>query len=401
MITITDKSNCCGCQACANVCPKQCISMKADAEGFLYPHVDKQACVNCNLCEKVCPILTKPTLYPILETYGAKHKSADVKLKSSSGGIFSALAEVILKERGVVFGAAFDENWNVAHTYVENLRDLDKLRRSKYVQSNIGKTYQQTKDFLEQGRKVLFTGTPCQLAGLRNFLGKEYENLVTADIICHAVPSAAVWQKFLRENLDVAQLKAINFREKKIGWNNFYLSFLTRRGLNAHGEAKTLAERVLKGRRIAMIVRRNTFLNAFLQELINRPSCHACHFKGCGHPADLTLGDLWGKWPGVVTPEDKKYGASALLINTAKGQTYFGKISSSLICQKVDLQRVRKFNPALDVSTKPHAKRAEFFARYQTENVSKLIKELLPVRPLLVQLVQPAAKRILPKRKKK
>ncbi len=398
MISITDKTQCCGCQACANSCPRQCITMQADEEGFLYPSVDESACVNCGLCEKVCPILNKPSTHPVLDAYAAKHQNPEIKLKSSSGGIFSALAEVILKQGGVVFGAAFDKDWHVVHTYAENLEDLDKLRRSKYVQSDIGTTYQQAKKCLNQGRKVLFTGTPCQIAGLRNYLGHEYENLVTVDIICHAAPSPAVWQKFLRENLDVPAIQAINFREKKIGWSTFYLSFLTPHGLNAHGNRKRLSERVLFHCRAAAIVYHNVFLRAFLCELINRPSCHTCHFKGLNaRLPDFTLGDLWGKWPGLITKQDKKYGMSTLLINTSKGKAYFEKIQSSLICHPVEAQRVARFNSALDKSTVSHPKRAEFFRRYQTENFTSLTRELLHIRPLYISLPLTLVKKVLRK----
>ena len=219
MITIFDKTNCCGCGACSNICPKSCITMQADEEGFLYPKINKKTCINCGLCEKICPILNKPKTYQILQCYAAKHKNSKIKLKSSSGGIFTALAENILKEGGVVFGAAFDKDWNVRHTFCKNLNDLDKLRRSKYVQSDIGLTYRQTKDFLDKECKVLFTGTPCQIAALRNFLGKEYENLLTAELFCHGVPSPTVWQKFLEENTQKNRIKAIDFRHKRLGWN--------------------------------------------------------------------------------------------------------------------------------------------------------------------------------------
>ena len=242
MIRITDKTKCCGCGVCKQICPKGAIAMKVDEEGFLYPTVDNSKCIKCDLCVKTCPILNKPRTYKVLETYAAKHKSNEIKLKSSSGGIFTALAETILKEGGVVFGAVFDKDWNIIHTYVDNVLDLDRIRRSKYVQSNTLETFKETKKFLDSGRQVLYTGTPCQIAGLRKFLGKDYNNLLTADIVCHAVPSPAVWQKFLQENLDISQIKAINFREKDISWSNFYLSFLTPHGLNAHGKNKKFLE---------------------------------------------------------------------------------------------------------------------------------------------------------------
>ena len=383
MINITDKTKCCGCGACVQICPRNAIAMQADNEGFLYPTVDENKCIKCGLCLKTCPILNKPVTYKILRTYAAKHKSNEIKLKSSSGGIFTALAETILKNNGVVFGAAFDKDWNVVHTYVDNLKDLDKLRRSKYVQSDTAETFKQTKEFLEKGKQVLYAGTSCQIAGLRNFLGKDYDNLLTADIICHAVPSPAVWQKFVRENLDISEIKAINFREKDIGWSNFYLSFLTSHGLNAHGKNKTLLEILhFKLRAAATVIYRNTYLNAFLKELINRPSCHKCHFKGITRLADFTLGDLWGIWPGIIKGQDKKYGISVCLVNTEKGIKYFTKANTILSFQHIELNQVAKFNSALIKSTEANPKRKEFFARYETENFNNLVKELLNIKPL-------------------
>lgn len=386
MIEITQKTNCCGCQACANICPRNCISMQADEEGFLYPHVDKKVCVDCGLCEKVCPILNKPQTYPVLATYAAKHKSEEIKLKSSSGGMFSALAEVVLKEGGVVFGASFDKDWNVVHAYVDNLKNLDNLRRSKYVQSDIGKTYQQAKQFLEQGRAVLFTGTPCQIAGLRNYLGKEYEHLLTADLFCHGVPSPGVWKKFLTENFDRKDIKAIFFRYKRLGWNKCYLSFQLPDGMHAHSKKRSYFERlyfkfkVPVGRTIFFY---NTFFRAFLRELINRPSCHACHFKGY-KSADFSMGDLWGEWPEIITKQDKSFGISALTVNTRKAQKVLEHLNASF--QTIDFDRVAKCNKPVRISTKPHPKRAEFFIRYQTENFNKLVCQLLETKPVWVTI---------------
>lgn len=383
MIGVVNKTECCGCSACANACPKGCVSMWADEEGFLYPHIDKSNCVNCGLCKKVCPILNKPQTFSVVKTYAAKHRCREIKLISSSGGVFSALAERILKKGGVVFGATFDKEWNIVHGYVENLQDLDELRRSKYVQSDIGKAYQQSKQFLEQGRKVLFTGTPCQIAGLRNFLGKGYETLITAEIICHGVPSPAVWRKFLHENFDIEQIDRINFREKNISWSTFFLRFLTPHSLNVCGRNKTILEALhfkLRAAR-ASIIYRKTFLLAFLKELINRPACHVCHFKGTEERvADFTLGDLWGKWPGIVTRQDRRRGISVVLINTEKGNAYFEKISERLIYRKIDVQKVAQNNPALYKSMVAHPNRSEFFCRYKKENFNKLVKQLVTVK---------------------
>ena len=388
MLTITDKINCCGCQACAHSCPQKCIRMKADEEGFLYPQIDSKMCVNCGLCEKVCPILHPPKTYPVLESYAAKHTHTEVKLKSSSGGMFTALAEIILKEGGVVFGAGFDKTWNVVHRSVENLPDLDNLRRSKYVQSDIGKTYQQAKQFLDKGRKVLFTGTPCQIAGLRNYLGKEDANLLTAEIFCHGTPSPGVWKKFLKENFDLSKIKAINFREKRLGWRKFYLNFTLPNGLHAHSQKRSLAETLHLKSNCSKGVEwfyYNSFFLCFVRELINRPACHSCSFRGC-KLADFSMGDLWGQWPDIITPTDKQTGLSAVTLNTPKAQQVFKQLS--IISLPVDYHRIANpLNFPLFTSPKPHPKRALFFARYRQENINKLTRELLNLKPLYIALL--------------
>lgn len=381
MIIITDKTNCCGCQACANICPKNCISMQSDGEGFLYPHVDKTVCVNCGLCEKGCPILNKPQTYPVLAAYAAKHTNPEVKLKSSSGGMFSAIAEVILQEGGVVFGAAFDKNWNVVHTCTDNLQDLDKLRRSKYVQSDIGKTYQKAKQFLDQGRKVLFAGTPCQIAGLRNYLGEEYENLLTAELFCHGVPSPAVWQKFLVENTQKEKIAAIDFRHKRFGWDCSFLNITYKDGTCLPRAPRLLWPLLnLKNGRLFRHFYRLAFT---ISNLYERPSCYTCHFKGLEKLADFTMGDLWGVQKTYPARYDKQ-GLSVLLVNTSKAQNLLKNLSLQSV--PIDVQQVVQYNPYLLTSVKPHPKRAEFFARYKTENFNKLVRELLGIRPLWIEI---------------
>ena len=199
MISITSKEMCCGCAACEQRCPKSCIVMREDEEGFLYPQTDMSKCIDCGLCEKVCPVLNQGEKRKPLYVYAAKNKNPQIQLYSSSGGVFTHIAEQIIQNNGVVFGARFDENWAVKHDYTETLEGLAAMRGSKYVQSRIGSTYQQAKDFLEAGRLVLFSGTPCQIRGLKLFLAKEYENLLTVDLVCHGVPSPEIWRQYLHE----------------------------------------------------------------------------------------------------------------------------------------------------------------------------------------------------------
>ena len=363
--------------------------MQADAEGFFYPNVDKSVCVNCGLCEKVCPILHKPRSFPVLTAYAAKHANSEVKLKSSSGGMFSALAEVILKEGGVVFGASFDKAWNVVHSYVEKLEDLDKLRRSKYAQSNIGKTYQQARQFLEQGRKVLFTGTPCQIAGLHNYLGKEYDKLTTAELFCHGVPSPTVWQKFLIENTEKDNINAIDFRYKLFGWDSSFLNISYKDGRSVQHIPRVLLPllRSSKGR----LLRRFFRLSFEISNLYERPSCHACHFKGLSKMADFTMGDLWGVKKTYPAQYDKQ-GLSVLLVNTTKAQQMLEKCR--LAKKAVGVRKVSAYNPYLLTSVSAHPKRAEFFARYQTETFNKLVRELSGVKPIWIAFPLWLAKKI-------
>lgn len=276
MIEINDKFKCCGCSACVQRCPKQCISLKEDDEGFLYPVVDKENCIDCGLCEKVCPELHVAEERVPLNVYAIKHKNEEIRMKSSSGGVFTLLAEQIIDEDGVVFGARFDDSWEVMHDYAETKEDLDAFRGSKYIQSRIGNTFQQAEHFLKQGRKVMFTGTPCQIAGLKKYLRKEYKNLLAVDFVCHGVPSPKVWRMYLKEISLGENITRVNFRSKKVGWKKY------RMVVNG------------KGCLIDELFYENTFMQTFLRDFILRPSCHQCVCKAGRSGADITMGDFWG-----------------------------------------------------------------------------------------------------------
>lgn len=301
MIEVKDKFQCCGCAACVQRCPKQCISLKEDKEGFLYPIVDKNACIDCGLCEKVCPIIGPNAPREPLKVYAAKHKDDEIRMKSSSGGIFTLLAEQIIDEGGVVFGARFDEYWEVMHDYTETKEGLALFRGSKYVQSRIGNSYLQAENFLKQGKKVMFTGTPCQIAGLKRFLRKEYENLLAVDFVCHGVPSPKVWRMYLDETLarqgigkntvlSYAMLRqkfirSVEFRSKSTGWKKYSFA-LTLTKASADGEENSVL--------LSTVFSENQFMQAFLGDYILRPSCFKCVCKAGRSGADITLGDFWG-----------------------------------------------------------------------------------------------------------
>ena len=395
MIPVVDKNKCSGCQACVNICGHGCISMEADDEGFLYPHIDHARCVGCGLCRSVCPSLRKPETFAQQQVYAAQHRQTDILLKSSSGGIFSALAEEILKEKGVVFGACFDEKYRVQHQWVDRTADLDKLRRCKYVQSDVGQSYRQAYEFLEQGRRVFFVGTPCQIAGLRNFLNKEYEHLLTAQIICLGVASGGVWQRFLRENFASRFPQEINFRRKDGGWNRYFLGFRVEDKWVAHRQKQTLVEKIFKLFSMTpSFVFHNLFLRGYLSGLFLRPSCHLCLSKDLEkRMADVTLGDLWGEWTDILTPKNRKEGVSFLGVNTPKGADYVRK--SGVKTLEIDARRAMLYNPAIFRSCIPHAKRAEFFVRWRKEPLNALLRELLEVKPFYITFIKKIYQRIL------
>lgn len=294
------KEDCCGCSACINICPKHLIRFNEDSEGFLYPIVDRDACVKCGLCADVCPIINQYDGKQLIEIYAAKHQSETVRLNSSSGGIFTLLAEQVINEGGVVFGARFNDNWEVIHDYTETKEGLSPFRGSKYVQSYMGGTFKQVKTFLELGRKVMFSGTPCHIAGLKRYLRHEYPNLLTVDFVCHGVPSPKVWRLYLQEEIarqgergkntvvaspkDMPVITGINFRDKSTGWEkySFVLNFSE---ASAEGEQNTV---------LSSVFTENPYMKAFLSNLILRPSCYSCPVKSGKSGADITIGDFWG-----------------------------------------------------------------------------------------------------------
>lgn len=323
MIRIVDPSHCCGCSACVQRCPKQCISLREDAEGFLYPEVDASLCVDCGLCEQVCPELHPDAERQPLQTFAAVNPDAEVRRTSSSGGVFTALAEQVIDAGGVVFGAAFDEHWEVRHRCATTREELAAFRGSKYVQSVIGDTFLQTERFLKSGRRVLFSGTPCQIAGLRRFLRRDYDHLLCVDFICHGVPSPGVFRAYLAEEMAKlarqgekkysfafstipsipkadalaarlgCRIEDIRFRDKTNGWKKYSFA-LSLSKASAAGEKIQFCALTDEERATSSCFTENVFMQAFLRDLILRPSCYACPAKCFRSGSDLTLGDYWG-----------------------------------------------------------------------------------------------------------
>lgn len=359
MIEIVNEKKCSGCHACFQICPKNCIKMEYSSEGFLYPVADEERCIHCNLCESVCPILQKKEFSENSTTaYAVINKSEDIRSASSSGGVFSYVAESIILHGGVVFGAAFSEDFHtVKHICVDTVEDLYKLRGSKYLQSTIGNSYKEAETLLKEGRKVLFTGTPCQIAGLYACLKKDYSCLYTADIICHGVPSPKVWDYYLkRKEKDMgAPIKHVSFRNKCSGWKYYSVELYF-----SNGETY-----------IAKF-RDDLYMKGFLKNLYLRPSCYDCAFKGVKRIADMSLGDFWGI-DRVMPQMDDDKGTSLVLVHTQKGKALVGAKNDTLQLNEVNIDDAILYNGAAIKSSPVHPKRKKFFIKFNEANVSDLI----------------------------
>lgn len=350
MIDIKNKKDCCGCHACVSVCPKHCISMQTDEEGFLYPLPDLNVCIHCNRCDMVCPVIHPGELRLPIKVYAAKNKQKEIRQKSSSGGVFSLLAEEIIQRGGVVFGAKYNDHWNVVHAWTDTLEGTAAFRGAKYVQSVIGNTYQETRSFLKQGRWVLFSGTPCQIKGLLNFLGKVYEKLVTVDIVCHGVPSPLVWQTYLKSiNPDGGKITMLSMRDKSDGWKQYRMLIQTDSRLLYFGKAA-----------------HNLYSQGYLADLYLRPSCHACPSKNGRSKSDCTLGDFWGI-RNYFPEMDDNGGVSLVLVNSLQGLNFFQGLDVS--CKEATYEQSLQENPCLERSVPCPTFRGEFWNCFFTEGM--------------------------------
>lgn len=393
MIRIKDKFCCCGCEACASSCPVQCIELVMDKEGFLYPQVDVARCIDCGKCERVCPELVEVKESEAATVYAAINPDREVRLDSSSGGIFTLLAESVLAENGVVFGARFDKDWNVIHDYTETKEGLDTFRGSKYVQSRIDETFKQAEQFLKTGHKVLFSGTPCQVMGLKRYLRREYDNLLTVDFVCHGVPSPLVWKKYMEETIarkcdknsvsshskplilgrDVL-IKGISFRNKCLGWKKYSFALILSK-VTAAGEKNTVS--------LSSIFYDNAYMQAFLANLSLRPSCYHCPAKLGKSGSDITLGDFWGI--DCIAPDlDDDRGCSLLIINNTEVRDELRK--RGCLLAEYSMSEVLPYNPSISSSVAVPVNRNFFFYKFNRVGFYKALmlttNTTLPVRVL-------------------
>lgn len=376
MIDIRHKVDCCGCEACVQICPKKCIDFSRDNQGFLYPQVDKESCVECGLCEKVCPVINKvtPSTSTPSTVYAVKSSDDTIREQSSSGGFFSLLADYVLTKRGVVYGAAFDSAFNVCHLRVDNIEELPKLRGSKYVQSRIGQTFSECKEDLKLGKLVLFTGTPCQISALGHFLRKDYDNLIKVEVVCHGVPSPMIYQQYLKETVikDVQDriITKVNFRTKLGSWKKYFFTV----EYNDHGEAGMYKECVTE----------SLYMKGFLSDLYVRPSCFECPAKNFTSRADFTIADFWGQEYTFPEFDDDK-GVSAVLANTEKSQEVFNQITAVVLEKPFD--DFIKYNPSLMKSPVQTYSYTKFWKLYtKTGDLSSSITKAREI-PFFVRLI--------------
>ncbi|MEW9094594.1 MAG: Coenzyme F420 hydrogenase/dehydrogenase, beta subunit C-terminal domain [Clostridiaceae bacterium] len=360
------KENCCGCSACYNTCPKQAISMKEDEEGFLYPVIDQSLCVDCGKCTKVCPLIQSGNYKhnSIPEFFVAKHKSEEVLMKSTSGGAFTAISDEILRLGGVVYGADYDHEFRVMHKRAENEEQRNRMRVSKYVQSNLGDVFKQIKTDLTNGKIVLFTGTPCQIAGLRGFIGDSplVKNLYLCDLICYGIPSPLIWDDYknILEKEYGGKLVDVKFRSKIAGWSrkksNESFLFKTSNSENFHHDGR--------------------FYQLFFgKKTIIRPSCGKCLYTDIHRSSDITIADYWGIEKYAPEWMDAK-GVSLIITNTSKGEELLMKCSTTLKYEKRAKEESLEEQQRLSGPIEFPKDRKEFWEEYQKFGLAHLLDQL-------------------------
>lgn len=359
MIQVTDKHKCCGCTACQQICPKQCIEMKEDQEGFLYPAIDSKACIDCGNCESVCPVLHPFSPFTVMpKAFACKSKNTSLRMQSSSGGIFSILATEIINMGGIVVGASFLSDWSVGHTIAYSQEELGRFRGSKYVQSHLGNIFKTIREELKVNKPVLFSGTPCQVAGLRHFLKKNYDNLYTIDFVCHSIPSPKVWKMYLSQCAGGTEVNYISFRNKNDGWHNYGLLI------------KDCDNHVIESGDNTT----NPYMRGFLDNLYVRPSCHACPARCYTSGSDIMLADCWGLEKYHPNLDDDK-GMSQVLIVTEKGIMLWDKCSAKMDALHIPYAEVEDHALHLPItsSTPPNRYREYFFLHFEQQPLKELI----------------------------
>ena len=357
MIQIDKAEDCCGCEACANICPKRCICMEAK-EGFYYPVADASLCVNCGLCEKVCPEKAPADILGEFEKKGivARIKDDEARYQSTSGGMAYLLARGVVSCGGVAYGVAFDKQFQTVFTRVDQLADISVLQGSKYPQCRIGDGFQSVCRDLKAGRTVIVFGTPCQIQGLSRFLGKNYESLILVDLICHGVPSPIIWKDYLKALFPNEKIQKIVFKHKMNGWKRWNVFI--------QSEHRTFVKERTK----------DLYMSSYLSGLNVRPSCYYCRFKGANRTADITIADAWGSPEENPVLNDGK-GLSTVIVNTQKGTDYIETVKSEMIYKTYSIEALTSGNRAYDTCILPNVQRNSFFRGLNRKDVLSVLQK--------------------------
>ncbi|MCM1500998.1 MAG: Coenzyme F420 hydrogenase/dehydrogenase, beta subunit C-terminal domain [Clostridium sp.] len=359
------KTQCCGCGACENICPENCIAMRNDREGFLYPSVDEEKCIKCGLCKAVCPILNPVREEPFQqEAYFIQNKNLDILKDSTSGGFFTALAEYVISQGGIVYGAAMDEKLQTKHIGICNADQLELFRKSKYVQSSTASTYREARHELDRGRMVCYSGTPCQIEGLKKYLRKDYENLITCDIVCRSVPSPLILSKYIAyiEDRRKTKVASLIFRDKSVyGYKYNVITALDN-----------------KNRKIYQCgVESDPYLRAFFTNVSVRPSCYKCSFKKQYRVSDFTMWDAFNV--GRFSRElDNDLGVTRILVHTSKGREIFGQIQDNFRIFQTTPEDITDKVKEMNESITYNLKRNEFFTDAENLTGTELFQKYFP-----------------------
>ena len=370
MINIDDKSKCCGCTACANICPKSAIRMWVDAEGFLYPVVNLELCVNCGLCNRSCPVENPPAAGKgRLRSFALRTKNSDDLKQSTSGGFFTPLAEYVINYDGVVCAAAYDDDFKIKHIFAEKTaeaeRKLSLMRGSKYVQSGLEDCFLKIKGYLEERRLVCFVGTPCQVSGLKAFLQKDYEHLITVDLVCHGVPSPKLWDKYLdyQKSENHSEIDEISFRNKTYGYHSGTMKICFANGKTYYGSPRV-----------------DYMLKSFYKDIASRQICYKCPFKTLERCSDFTLYECWHASELVAELKDDNRGYTNVMVQSAKGMQVLEQIRDRYEIYPVDTEKAVKLDgPLILNSAVPHPRRLEFYQAMEQKTMSELIELFIPV----------------------